>query len=183
MEELKQQCDGKRNVYQGLLATQREKERSRKGENVSSQQLEAASNEYEREAICFISCLKSLKEAQTRSFVTQAVQHHAAQVSLFSKGLKSLEAVDLQVRLVAEHRHSAYNSNGLLQDHYQQRCASLISTCNNLRYPLPLELKEEHEMNLRAGEMKESNNIKRASKKLNILSSQKLGEVHVLPNP
>ncbi|KAI3852083.1 hypothetical protein MKW98_020082 [Papaver atlanticum] len=182
MEELKQQCDGKRNMYQGLFATQREKERSRKDENVSSQHLQAASNEYEQEAICFLSCLKSLKEAQTRSFITQAVQHHATQISLFSKGLKSLEAVDLELRSVAEHRDNAYNSNGL-RDHYQERCPSLSDTCNNSPYTLLLELKK-HEMNLRANEMKGSSNIKRASEKLNpLLSSQKPGEDHVLPDP
>ncbi|KAI3916246.1 hypothetical protein MKW98_004687 [Papaver atlanticum] len=176
MEELKQQCDGKRNVYQGLLATQREKERSRKDDNVSSQHLQAASNEYEHEAICFLSCLKSLKEAQTRSFMTKEVQHHATQVNY------SLEAVDLELRFVAEHQDNAYNSNGL-RDHYQERCPSLSDTCNNSPYTLPLELKK-HEMNLRANEMKGSSNIKRASEKLNpLLSSKKLGEVHVLPNP
>ncbi|RZC76558.1 hypothetical protein C5167_000651 [Papaver somniferum] len=171
MEEVKQQCDEKRNVYHGLLATQREKERLRsiKGETASSQQLQAASNEYEHDAICFVSCLKSLKEAQTQSSLTRAVQHHAVQISLFKKGLKSLEAVGLELRSVAEHRHNAYNSNGL-QDPYQERCASSgTSTLSK--------------MNLRSDKTNESN-IERASKKLYpLLSSQKLGELHVLPTP
>ncbi|KAI3965075.1 hypothetical protein MKX01_014006 [Papaver californicum] len=68
VEEMKQHCDEKKNVYQGLLAAQKEKERSRsfKGETVSSQKLQAASNEYEKEAICFVFHLKTLKERQTR---------------------------------------------------------------------------------------------------------------------
>ncbi|RZC76557.1 hypothetical protein C5167_000650 [Papaver somniferum] len=177
VEELKQQCDRKRNVYQGLLATQKEKEMSRsfKGETFLSHQLQAASNEYEREAICFISCLKSLKEAQTQSFLTQAIQHHDAQISLFSKGLKALQAVDWEARPVAKHRHKGHNSS-VPQDRQNERCASLCGTCNNLRCTLPVELKNP-EMSLRAEKWKECN-VESASKKF-----QKIGEAHVLPIP
>ncbi|RZC83811.1 hypothetical protein C5167_046601 [Papaver somniferum] len=127
--EVKQQCDGKRNVYRGLLATQREKEMSRsfKGETFLSHQLQAASNEYEREAICFISCLKSLKEAQTRSSLTQGIQHHDAQISLFSKGLKALQAVDWEARPVAKHRHKVTTllSLGIARTKDVQACVEL----------------------------------------------------------
>ncbi|KAI3897795.1 hypothetical protein MKX03_013701 [Papaver bracteatum] len=181
MKELKQQCDGKRNVYQGLLATRSEKERSRKGENVSSQQLQAASIECEREAICFVSCLKSMKEVQTQSFLAQAVQLHDAQISLFSKGLKALEAVDLEVRPVAKHRHKGHKSS-VPQGRQNERCASLCGTCNNLRCTLHLELKKP-EMNLRADKGKESNVESASKKSYPLLSSQKTGEVHVLPIP
>ncbi|KAI3897794.1 hypothetical protein MKX03_013700 [Papaver bracteatum] len=177
MEEMKQRCDEKRNVYQGLLAaqTKMKKSRSFKGKTDSPQQLQTASNEYEREAISFVSLLKSLKEEQTRSFLTQAVQHHATQIGLFINALKSLEAIDLEVRLAAEHRHNDHNSSGL-QD------ASLSGARNNLRYTSPLEL-QKHERNLRADKMKEIN-IERASNKLHPpWLSHKLRRLHELPSP
>ncbi|KAI3852084.1 hypothetical protein MKW98_020083 [Papaver atlanticum] len=177
MEEMKQQCDEKRNVYQGLLVaqTKMEKSRSFKAKTDSPQQLQTASNEYEREAISFVSLLKSLKVEQTRSFLTQAVQHHATQISLFTKVLKSLEAIDLEVRLAAEHRHNDHNSSGL-QD------ASLSGARNNLRYTSPLEL-QKRERNLRADKMKEIN-IERASNKLHPpWLSHKLSRLHELPSP
>ncbi|XP_026424520.1 uncharacterized protein At2g33490-like isoform X2 [Papaver somniferum] len=183
MEDMKQQCDEKRNVYQGLLAAQAKMEKSRsfKGKTDSSQQLQTASIEYEREAICFVFRLNSLKKEHTRSFLTQAVQHHAAQTSLFSKGLKSLEAIDVEVRSAAEHRHNDHNSNGF-QDRYMDRCASLSVTRKNLQYISPLELKK-HEIKLRADKTNESN-IERASNKLyRALSSQNSGQLHELPSP
>ncbi|KAI3969018.1 hypothetical protein MKW92_040484 [Papaver armeniacum] len=143
MEELKQQCEGKRNVYQAPL--------------------------------------KSLKEVQTQSFLTQAVQLHDAQISFFSKGLKALKPVDLEVRPVAKHRHAGNNSS-LPQDHQNERCAHLCGTCNNLRCTLPLELKKP-EMNLKVDKGKERN-VERASRNsYPHFSSQKIGEVHVLPIP
>ncbi|KAI3949032.1 hypothetical protein MKX01_001469 [Papaver californicum] len=221
VEGMKQQCDEKRNVYQGLLAAQMKMENSRsfKGETDSSQQLQAASNEYEREAICFFFRLKSLKEGQTQSLIKQAVQHHAAQVnyvlaskafsdvsdsmfdplahsincclcmyacieqiSLFSKGLKSLEAVDQEVRSVPEHPYNDHSSSGL-QDRHNKRFASLSGARNNLQYTSPLELIKKHEINLRADKTNESN-IDRASNNLYpALSSQKLGALHDLPSP
>ncbi|KAI3969017.1 hypothetical protein MKW92_040483 [Papaver armeniacum] len=173
MEKVKQQCDKKRNEYQGPLAAQ--------GANISSQQLQTVSNEFEREAICFISCLKSLKEAQTRSSLTQAIQHHDAQITLFSKGLKALEAVDLEGRSVAKHQHKGHSSS-VPQDRQNERCASLCGTCNNLRCTLSLELKKP-KMNLRADKWKESNVESASKKSYPLLSSQKIGEVHGLPIP
>ena len=65
-----------------MLAAYREKGRSKsgKGETVSSQQLLAAKEDYDEEATLFIFRLKSLKQGQSRSLLTQAARHHAAQV-------------------------------------------------------------------------------------------------------
>ncbi|XP_026416283.1 uncharacterized protein At2g33490-like [Papaver somniferum] len=181
MEEMKQQCDEKRNMYQGLLVAQAKMEKSRsfKAKTDSPQQLQTASYEYEREAISFVSLLQSLKEQQTRSLLTQAVQHHARQISLFTKVLKSLEAIDLEVRLAAEHRHNDHNSSDL-QDLSMD--ASLSGARNNLRYTSPLEL-QKHERNLRADKMKEIN-IERASNKFYPpWLSHKLRRLHELPSP
>ena len=67
----------------------RQKEKGRpksgKGENFSMQQLQVAHDEYDEEATLFVFRLKSLKQGQSRSLLTQAARHHAAQVSfLFS---------------------------------------------------------------------------------------------------
>ena len=109
-QEMKQQCDEKRSnficllnvylvyifkclysnygfmltrsLYEYMIKRQREKGRSRrsKGETFSSQQVQAAHNDYEEEATLFEFRLKSLKEGQSRSLLTQAARHHAAQV-------------------------------------------------------------------------------------------------------
>lgn len=118
VEEMKRQCDEKRNVYEYMLAAHREKGKSKtsKGETFSSQQLQMAHEEYDEEATLFVFRLKSLKQGQTRSLLTQAARHHAAQVNFFSKGLKSLEAVDPQVRSVTERQHIDYQFSGLEDD-------------------------------------------------------------------
>lgn len=56
------------------------KSRSTKGESYSSEQLEAAKEEYEEETNLFVFRLKSLKQGQSHSLLTQAARHHAAQV-------------------------------------------------------------------------------------------------------
>ncbi|OVA09630.1 BAR domain [Macleaya cordata] len=119
VEEMKRQCDEKRNVYEYMMAAQREKGKSRtsKGETFSSQQLQTAHDEYDEEATLFVFRLKSLKQGQTRSLLTQAARHHAAQqLNFFSKGLRSLEAVDPHVRSVTEHQHIDYQFSGLEDD-------------------------------------------------------------------
>ncbi|KAF8400025.1 hypothetical protein HHK36_015899 [Tetracentron sinense] len=97
---MKRQCDEKRNAYEYMSAAHREKGRSRsgKGENFSSQQVQTAHEEYDEEATLFVFRLKSLKQGQSRSLLTQAARHHAAQLSFFRKGLKSLEAVEPHVK-------------------------------------------------------------------------------------
>lgn len=65
-----------------MLTRQREKGRSKggKGETFSTQQLQEAHDEYDNETTLFVFRLKSLKQGQTRSLLTQAARHHAAQV-------------------------------------------------------------------------------------------------------
>jgi HD-like signal output (HDOD) protein len=80
-----------------MIAQQKEKGKSKsgKGENITLQHLHAAHAEYEEEATLCAFRLKSLKQGQSRSLLTQAARHHAAQVLLnfrpFSfKSLRSL---------------------------------------------------------------------------------------------
>ncbi|KAF7836802.1 uncharacterized protein G2W53_011661 [Senna tora] len=83
VEEMKQQCDEKRELYEYMMARYRERgSRSRggKGESVSLQQLQMARDEYDEEATLFVFRLKSLKQGQSRSLLTQAARHHAAQL-------------------------------------------------------------------------------------------------------
>ncbi|CAK7336100.1 unnamed protein product [Dovyalis caffra] len=118
VEEMKQLCDEKRDVYEHMVR-QRGKGRGRsgKGENFSTQQLQAAHDEYEEEATLFVFRLKSLKQGQSRSLLTQAARHHAAQqLCFFKKALKSLEAVEPHVKLVTERHHIDYHFSGLDDD-------------------------------------------------------------------
>ncbi|KAK7861156.1 uncharacterized protein CFP56_024298 [Quercus suber] len=96
VEEMKRQCDEKRDVYDYMMTRQREKGRSKtgKGESFSLQQLQMARDEYDEESTLLVFRLKSLKQGQTRSLLTQAARHHAAQLCFFKKAVKSLEALD-----------------------------------------------------------------------------------------
>lgn len=71
-----------RDVYEYMLKRQKEKGRLRggKGETFSVQQIQLARDEYDEEATLFVFRLKSLKQGQSRSLLTQAARHHAAQV-------------------------------------------------------------------------------------------------------
>ncbi|KAF3786989.1 Uncharacterized protein EJ110_NYTH12653 [Nymphaea thermarum] len=81
LQDMKRQCDDKRDAYEYMVASQSEKGRSKNArENVSPEKLKAALDEYEDEATLFIFRLKSLKQGQSRSLLTQAVRHHAAQL-------------------------------------------------------------------------------------------------------
>ncbi|KVH95732.1 Arfaptin homology (AH) domain/BAR domain-containing protein [Cynara cardunculus var. scolymus] len=81
VEEMKKQCDEKRMTYE-VMKKQYEKGRSKssKGEYVSSRQLQSARDEFDEEATLFILRMKSLKRGQSRSLLTQAARHHAAQL-------------------------------------------------------------------------------------------------------
>ncbi|XP_072951928.1 uncharacterized protein At2g33490-like [Typha angustifolia] len=118
VEEMKRQCDDKREYYNLMLAAHRDKGRSRhsKSENFSQEQLKAALTNYQDEAALFVFRLKSLKQGQFRSLLTQAARHHAAQLSFFRKGLKCLEAVEPHVKAVAEQQHIDYQFSGLEDD-------------------------------------------------------------------
>jgi hypothetical protein len=118
VEEMQRLCDEKRNVYEGMLTRQREKGRSKggKGETFSPQQLQEAHDDYENETTLFVFRLKSLKQGQTRSLLTQAARHHAAQLCFFKKALSSLEEVDPHVQMVTESQHIDYHFSGLEDD-------------------------------------------------------------------
>ncbi|KAM2203709.1 hypothetical protein ACFX1S_023442 [Malus domestica] len=118
VEEMKRQCDEKREVYDYMVAQQKEKGRSKrgKGDSFTLQQLQVAHDEYDEEATLCVFRLKSLKQGQARSLLTQAARHHAAQLNFFRKGLKSLEAVEPHVRLVTEEHHIEYQFSGLEDD-------------------------------------------------------------------
>lgn len=67
-----------------MVAQQKEKGKSKggKGETITLQHLQAAHAEYEEEATLCAFRLKSLKQGLSRSLLTQAARHHAAQVFL-----------------------------------------------------------------------------------------------------
>ncbi|CAK9175154.1 unnamed protein product [Ilex paraguariensis] len=115
VEEMKLQCDEKREIYEYMMAQHREKGRLRsgKGESFTSQQLQAAREQYDEVARLCVFRVESLKQGQCRSLLTQAARHHAAQLNLFRKGLKSLEAVDSHIRLVTEKQHIDYQLSEL----------------------------------------------------------------------
>ncbi|KAG5254346.1 Hydroxyproline-rich glycoprotein family protein [Salix suchowensis] len=118
VEDMKRQCDEKRIVYEYMVAQQKDKGRSKSGkdESITLQQLQTAREEYDEEATLCVFRLKSLKQGQSRSLLTQAARHHAAQLNFFQKGLKSLETVEPHVRLVTDHQHIDYHFSGLEND-------------------------------------------------------------------
>ncbi|KAK4772398.1 hypothetical protein SAY86_014173 [Trapa natans] len=118
VEEMKKQCDEKRDAIEYMLTQQRERGKSKSGkeDNFSLQQLQSASEQYEDEAnLCFFR-LKSLKQGQSRNLLTQAARHHMAQLNFFRKGLKSLETVDSHVKRVAEEQHIDYQFSETADD-------------------------------------------------------------------
>ncbi|KAK4367340.1 hypothetical protein RND71_011132 [Anisodus tanguticus] len=104
VEEMKLQCDEKREVYEYMA----KRGKGGKGENFTSQQLQAAREDYEETARLCIFRVQSLKQGQCRSLLTQAARHHGAQLNFFHKGVKSLEAVEPQIRMVAGNQHIDY---------------------------------------------------------------------------
>lgn len=118
VEEMKYQCDEKRELYEYMRTKYREKGRSKsgKGETFSLQQLQEAKDEFDEEATLFVFRLKSLKQGQSRSLLTQAARHHAAQMSFFRKALKSLEAVEPHVKSVTQEQHIDYQFISLEDD-------------------------------------------------------------------
>ncbi|KAH7834304.1 hypothetical protein Vadar_014716 [Vaccinium darrowii] len=115
VQEMKRLCDEKRSVYEYVLQKYREKGRSKssKGENYTSQDVKAAHDDFDQEATMFVFRLKSLKKGQSRSLLTQAARHHAAQLSFFKKAFKMLEAVEPHVQFVTEQQRIDYQFSGL----------------------------------------------------------------------
>lgn len=118
VEEMKMQCDDKREAYEKMLPKYRDKGRIKgtKGECISSHQLQEAYEEYDEGATVFVFRMKSLKQGQSRSLLTQASRHHAAQLSFFKKALKSLEEIEPHVKLVTDLHHIDYHFRGLEED-------------------------------------------------------------------
>ncbi|KAI3467782.1 hypothetical protein Pfo_024445 [Paulownia fortunei] len=118
VEEMKKRCDGKREIFEDLMKKQKDKGRLRnsKGECFPSPQLQEAHDEYDEEANVFVFRMKSLKQGQSRSFLTQASRHHAAQLYFFKKAVRSLEAIEPHVRVLAEQQHIDYQFSGLKDD-------------------------------------------------------------------
>ncbi|KAK3154199.1 hypothetical protein QOZ80_2BG0187540 [Eleusine coracana subsp. coracana] len=118
VEEMKHQCDDKREAYEAMRASYTEKGKSRhsKVESYSSEQLQNSLTEYQEDAALFIFRLKSLRQGQFHSLLTQAARHHAAQLSFFRRGLKCLEALEPHVKAIAERQHIDYQFNGLEDD-------------------------------------------------------------------
>ncbi|KAM3761098.1 hypothetical protein ACB098_01G241900 [Castanea mollissima] len=118
VEDMKIQCDEKRDVYNYMMAQHKEKGRSKsgKGETFTVDQLQTAQDEYDDHATLCVFRLKSLKQGQSRSLLTQAARHHAAQLNFFRRGLKSLEAVEPHVRRATEQHHIDYQFCGLEED-------------------------------------------------------------------
>ncbi|GJW48601.1 putative arfaptin homology domain/BAR domain protein [Tanacetum coccineum] len=115
VEEMKLQCDEKREVYEYMMTQHREKGKLRNGKVESSiaQKLLEAQDEYDEVTRLCVFRVKSLKEGQCRSLLTQAARHHAAQLNFFRKGLETLEAVEPFIRNVAEKHRIDYQLIGL----------------------------------------------------------------------
>ncbi|CAA3023975.1 uncharacterized protein At2g33490-like [Olea europaea subsp. europaea] len=117
VEEMKRRCDHKREMYNDLmLYREKGKLKGSRGERFSSHQFQVAQDEYEEEANAFVFRMKSLKQGESHSLLTQAARHHAAQLSFFKKALKSLEGIEPHVKMVAAQQHIDYQFSGLEDD-------------------------------------------------------------------
>ncbi|KAL8201370.1 hypothetical protein R6Q57_012709 [Mikania cordata] len=117
VEDMKKQCDEKRTVYEELKTYyEKGKVKSSKLEHVSSRQLQTAWEEFDEEATMFIFRMKSLKNSQSRSLLTQAARHYAAQMFFYRKALKSLETIEPHVKLTTKQQHIDYHFSGLEDD-------------------------------------------------------------------
>ncbi|KAL8127378.1 uncharacterized protein At2g33490-like isoform X2 [Apium graveolens] len=108
LEDMKLQCDAKREVYEHMLARYKEKGKFRSGiceQSITSQQVKEARTEYDEAARLCIFRANSLKQGQGHSLLTQAARHHTAQLNFFFKGVESLVEVDPQVRQVSKKQH------------------------------------------------------------------------------
>ncbi|KAK9050010.1 hypothetical protein SSX86_031021 [Deinandra increscens subsp. villosa] len=128
VEEMKLQCNEKREVYDHMMAQHREKGKLKNGRVESSiaQKLQEAQDEYDEVARLCVFRVKSLKEGQWRSLLTQAARHHAVQkfdyvslsnpskqLNFFRKGLKAVEAVEPFIRNIAEKHRIDCQLSGL----------------------------------------------------------------------
>ncbi|XP_071692287.1 uncharacterized protein At2g33490-like [Rutidosis leptorrhynchoides] len=115
VEEMKLQCDEKREVYEDMVAQHREKGKFKNGKVESSiaQKLQEAQDEYDEVTRLCVFRVKSLKEGQCRSLITQGARHHAAQLKFFREGLKALEAVEPFIRNAAEKHRIDYQLSEL----------------------------------------------------------------------
>ncbi|GAA0161927.1 hypothetical protein Leryth_016363 [Lithospermum erythrorhizon] len=118
VEEMKTQCEEKRLAYVEALKRHKEKGKlkSARGDCFPSQYLQAASDDYDQEANSFLFRMRSLKQGQYRSLLTQAARHHAAQLSLFKNAYACLEGIEPYVKSVAKSHHIEYESNDLEDD-------------------------------------------------------------------
>ena len=74
-------CKHLRNVFEMSLVKDKGRSKGSKGERHIPHDSRPAYNEFHDEATMCIFRLKSLKEGQARSLLTQAVRHHTAQVN------------------------------------------------------------------------------------------------------
>ncbi|CAA2982821.1 Hypothetical predicted protein [Olea europaea subsp. europaea] len=104
---MKLQCDEKREMLEHMVTQYRERGRSRlgKGENFTSEKLQAVREEYDEATRLCVFRVESLKQGQCRSLLTQAARHHTAQLNFFRKALLSLETVEQHIKVVAEKQH------------------------------------------------------------------------------
>uniref|UniRef100_A0A0D9VGD4 BAR domain-containing protein n=1 Tax=Leersia perrieri TaxID=77586 RepID=A0A0D9VGD4_9ORYZ len=133
LEEMKQQCDMKREAYETMRSSYGDKGGSKysKIEAFSTEQLEASFVEYQEDSALFTFRLKSLKQGQFHSLLTQATRHHAAQLSFFRKGVKCLEALEPRVKAIAEKHHIDYHLSGLEDDGSDNDGYSTYDSCSD----------------------------------------------------
>ncbi|XP_020147425.1 uncharacterized protein At2g33490 [Aegilops tauschii subsp. strangulata] len=145
VEEMKHQCDTKREAYEVMRASYGQKGQSKnsKVESFSAEQLQDSLVEYQEDAALFIFRLKSLKQGQFHSLLTQAARHHASQLIFFRRGLKCLEALEPHVKTIAEKQHIDYQFTGLEDNESDNDgSSSYQETCSDDR-----ELSFDYEIN------------------------------------
>ncbi|KAH9537958.1 hypothetical protein CY35_16G079600 [Sphagnum magellanicum] len=121
VEGTKKQYDEKRKIFdQQRMCAGRGRLRKGKGDAQDDQELQVAKEEFDKIAGFLSNHLLSLEQDCTRSLITQAARHHAAQMQLLSRGLTSLHGIEpLMKQISQEHnidRRLSSVDEGLFDD-------------------------------------------------------------------
>jgi hypothetical protein len=128
--------------------------RKGKGDAQDDQELQVAKEEFDKIAGFLSNHLLSLEQDCTRSLITQAARHHAAQMQLLSRGLTSLHGIEpLMKQISQEHnidRRLSSVDEGLFDD-TDDEAGSVVDIYDDDYVSYVDDHGREHEQDLEVG--------------------------------
>ncbi|KAH9537955.1 hypothetical protein CY35_16G079600 [Sphagnum magellanicum] len=151
----KKQYDEKRKIFdQQRMCAGRGRLRKGKGDAQDDQELQVAKEEFDKIAGFLSNHLLSLEQDCTRSLITQAARHHAAQMQLLSRGLTSLHGIEpLMKQISQEHnidRRLSSVDEGLFDD-TDDEAGSVVDIYDDDYVSYVDDHGREHEQDLEVG--------------------------------